>query len=69
MLEENWAEIRASLQDALDDAVLMGCGIEEFKSQYRRLIDELTCSYHEQNAPVEPGHLTASNEAKQDVKD
>lgn len=48
VLEENWRELRAALQDALDDAVLMGCTAAQFKSEYKRLIDALECDYAEQ---------------------
>lgn len=50
VLEENWFEIKAALQDALDDAVLMGCTKKEVKTQYKRLIDELDCRYLEKTA-------------------
>lgn len=54
VLEENWHDIRAQLQDALDDAVLMGCTIDQVKREYKRLIDELQCQYKEQErAPDE----------------
>lgn len=48
VLEENWSEIQATLQDALDDAVLMGCTVAQFKQEYKRLIDSLECEYQEQ---------------------
>lgn len=48
VLEENWREIREMLQDALDDAVLMGCTAEQFRSEYKRLVESLQCEYDEQ---------------------
>ncbi len=48
VLEENWREIRALLQDAIDDAVLMGCTVAQVKSEYKRLVDALQCGYQEQ---------------------
>ncbi len=47
VLEENWRDLRAALQDALDDAVLMGCTAEQFKREYKRLVDALECGYRE----------------------
>ena len=41
VLEENWNEVRALMQDVLDDAVLMGCTEAQVKSEYKRLIDAL----------------------------
>lgn len=48
VLEENWQEVKALLQDVLDDAVLMGCTKAQVKNEYKRLIDELECAYQEQ---------------------
>lgn len=48
VLEENWLEVKALLQDVLDDAVLMGCTKAQVKAEYKRLIDELQCPYREQ---------------------
>ena len=39
VLEENWEEVKALLQDVLDDAVLM-----------ERLIDALQCGFEEQKS-------------------
>ncbi len=50
VLEENWNEVRALMQDVLDDAVLMGCTEAQVKSEYKRLIDALRCGYDEQKA-------------------
>ena len=42
VLEENWRDIREALQDALDDAILMGCTESQFKAEYKRLVESLT---------------------------
>ena len=51
VLEENWHDVRAQLQDALDDAILMGCTVAQVKAEYKRLIDELQSDYKEQTGP------------------
>lgn len=48
VLQDNWTEIKRELQDALDDAVLMGCSVDQVKREYKRLIDSLQCQYKEQ---------------------
>lgn len=48
MLEENWRDIREALQDALDDAILMGCTESQFKAEYKRLVESLTTDYREE---------------------
>ena len=48
VLQDNWTEIQSALQDALDDAVLMGCSADQVKREYKRLIDSLQCQYREQ---------------------
>ena len=50
VLEENWLELRALLQDVLDDAVLMGCTERQVKQECKRLIDALECGYEEQKS-------------------
>ena len=50
MLEENWEEVKALLQDVLDDAVLMGCTEQQVKAEYKRLIDALQCGFEEQKS-------------------
>jgi len=47
VLEENWAEARRLLQDALDDAVLMGCESERVKAEFKRLVDALEPTYRD----------------------
>lgn len=50
VLNENYAEIKESIQEALDDAVLMGCSIEKFKEIYREMLEKIEASYPEQNS-------------------
>ena len=50
VLEENWEEVKALLQDVLDDAVLMGCTEQQVKAEYKRLIDALQCDFKEQKS-------------------
>lgn len=59
VLEENWHEVKALLQDVLDDAVLMGCTKAQVKQEYKRLIDELECAYREQT-PADKDKTTES---------
>ncbi len=59
VLEENWHEVKALLQDVLDDAVLMGCTQAQVKREYKRLIDALECAYREQT-PVDKDKTTES---------
>ncbi len=47
VLEENWNEIRTTLQEALDDAVLMGCSEERVKDEFIRLVKGLTSQYED----------------------
>ena len=49
VLEENWAELREQLQEALDDAILMGCTASQVKAEFKRLVDELPVRYAEQD--------------------
>lgn len=48
VLEENWEEMKELFQNVLDDAILMGCTVEQVKREYRRLIEETVCNYEEQ---------------------
>ena len=41
------------LQEMFEDAVLLGCGKEAFRAEFRRLIDGLDCDYKELLQPVE----------------
>ncbi len=52
VLNENWHDIKEALQDALDDAILMGCTESQFKAEYKRLVESLACDYKEE-APKE----------------
>ena len=54
VLNENWQEIRAMLQDAMDDAVLMGCTEKQFREEYTRLVASITSDYAEQKAQTRP---------------
>ncbi|HTS86125.1 MAG TPA: hypothetical protein VMG61_13535 [Usitatibacter sp.] len=45
VLRENLEEIRASCQDALDDAVLMGCDDREFRAALVDLVSKLESAY------------------------
>ena len=47
VLEENWNEIRTTLQEALDDAVLMGCSEVRVKNEFIRLVNSLTSQYED----------------------
>lgn len=48
VMSENLAEIRQVCQDALDDAVLMGCDEQQFRSVLSGLVSELVGSYQPQ---------------------
>lgn len=45
VLNENLAEIRQMAQDALDDAVLMGCAEAQIREVLRGLVDSLENPY------------------------
>jgi hypothetical protein len=45
VLNENHAELRQIAQDALEDALLMGCSEEQVRGTLHRLIDELHNPY------------------------
>ena len=45
VLRENLEEIRASCQDALDDAVLMGCDEAQFREALQDLVARLESAY------------------------
>jgi len=45
VLRENLEEIRASCQDALDDAVLMGCDEAQFREALKDLVSRLESAY------------------------
>ncbi len=48
VLNENYREIRSMLQDAIDDAVLMGCSEKAFKEAYLEMLSSLKAAYPEQ---------------------
>ena len=47
VLNENYAELRELLQDALDDALLMGCSEAQVREAFRQLIDSIQASVSE----------------------
>ncbi len=49
VLNENYAELRQLVTDALDDALLMGCSEQQVREIFRALIDEVapTCAQQE----------------------
>lgn len=49
VLQENLAEIRQTCQDALDDAVLMGCDEQQFRATLAELVGNLESPYMPQD--------------------
>lgn len=47
VLNENYAELRQIAQDALEDAILMGCSEDQVRAALRALMDELINPYNE----------------------
>ncbi len=47
VLNENYAELRQIAQDALEDAVLMGCSEAQIRAALHELIDSLVNPYLE----------------------
>ena len=47
VLNENYAELRELLQDALDDALLMGCSEAQVREAFRYLLDSIQTSVSE----------------------
>jgi hypothetical protein len=45
VLNENYAELRQIAQDALEDALLMGCSEEQIRAALHQLVDELSNPY------------------------
>jgi hypothetical protein len=45
VLNDNFAELRALAQDALEDAILMGCDEAQFRAVLREVIDGLKNPY------------------------
>jgi hypothetical protein len=45
VLNENYAELRQLAQDALEDALLMGCSEEQMRAALHALVDELSNPY------------------------
>ena len=50
VLNENLEEIREMAQDALEDAILIGCDEKQFRTVLRMLVDSLENPY-----PAKPG--------------
>lgn len=48
VLNENYAELRQFAQDALDDALLMGCSEKQVRDALHMLVESLVASYPEQ---------------------
>jgi DNA-binding transcriptional regulator YhcF (GntR family) len=47
VLNENYDELRTLAQEALDDALLMGCSEQQMRAILRQMIDNLRASYDE----------------------
>ena len=47
VLNENYDELRTLAQEALDDALLMGCSEQQIRAILRQMIDDLRASYNE----------------------
>lgn len=51
VLNENYVELRQLAQDALEDAILMGCAEAEIRAIFRAMIDDLINPYDELDTP------------------
>ena len=47
VLNENYEELRALAQEALDDALLMGCSEQQIRQILRDMMDGLAATYDE----------------------
>ncbi|MEN9880778.1 MAG: hypothetical protein RIQ55_1424 [Pseudomonadota bacterium] len=47
VLNENYEELRTLAQEALDDALLMGCSEQQIRDILRQMIDDLSTTYNE----------------------
>jgi len=47
VLNENYSELRQIAQDALEDALLMGCSEEQIRAALHQLIEALSNPYRE----------------------
>ena len=47
VLNENYEELRQIAQDALEDALLMGCSEEQIRAALHELIDALSNTYRQ----------------------
>ncbi|MBI1942842.1 MAG: hypothetical protein HYS35_04180 [Betaproteobacteria bacterium] len=50
VLNENYEELRQIAQDALEDAVLMGCSEAQVREALHQLVDELVSTYRDSAA-------------------
>ena len=55
VLDENLEEIREIIQEALEDAVLMGCPAKAFKEALHDLVDGLESQYPDKSPEKEKG--------------
>ena len=51
VLNDNFGELREMMQDALEDALLMGCDEEQFRAVMRDLVAEMHNPYGPDSAP------------------
>ncbi len=52
VLNENYADLQQNLQDALDDALLLGCSEAQVRQALQQLLDNLQASVAEQSNGV-----------------
>lgn len=45
VLNENYAEIRQMMQDAVEDGILMGCSEDQLRVTFHQLVDALVNPY------------------------
>ena len=45
VLNQNMEELREQIQDAMDDALLMGCDIEQFRQAVAEMVHSLESSF------------------------
>lgn len=53
VLNQNLEELRQVAQDALDDAVLMGCSEAQIKAAFSALLEDLRSAFPEQGSTEE----------------
>jgi hypothetical protein len=47
VLNQNFAELRSLAQDALEDALIMGCSAQQFRSILHAMVEELQTTFPE----------------------